>query len=209
MLAHVVSSALLALVSNYVGGLSRGAAVDPRLLNTLEYLIKLLEPPLPPSTSSANSTPARLPPTSITQTVVTAHLTPIIIATVAVGWTPTAAPPTFSSLRAQLIRALDSLPATNAMASLGTALKMLQTGRTKKPPRGWLRPWPGYIEPSIGMLMSAQLQRPGGVKAVMENVFGEASNMLGPEGVDGPKLDQIAGVLSRVPRNVAPEVCIA
>jgi len=94
------------------------------------------------------------------------------------------------------------------MASLGTALKLLQSGKSKKQaPRGWVRPWPGYVEGAIGTLMSGQVQRSGGVKAVMENVFGEASNMLGPEGVDGPKLDQIAGVLSRVPRNVAPEVC--
>lgn len=207
MLSHVVSSALLTLVSTYTAGLPRTAAnCDPRLQLALHSLLKLIEAPQPPASSSTSTAlGAPLPPTAITQTIISSHLTPIIIGTVAVGWTPTSPPAAYAPLRAELLRILEGLPPTQAMASLGRSLKLLQSGK-KKAPRGWVRSWPAYVEGAIGTLMSAQVQRPGGVKAVMENVFGEASNMLGPEGVDGPKLDQIAGVLSRVPRNVAPEV---
>lgn len=82
---------------------------------------------------------------------------------------------------------------------------MIQAGK-KSPPKAWTRVWPAYVESAIGVLLSAQVQRPGGVRAVMENVFGEAANMTGPEGVEGPKLDHIANVLSRVPKNVTPDV---
>lgn len=205
MLAHVVSSALLTFVSAYVSGLPSRAPVDPRLLTMLSTLIQLVASPQPPAGGSNASAP--LPPTAITQTIITAHLTPLLIAAVMAGWTPTAPPATFASIRASLLTALAGLPATQALASLGTSLKLLQSGRKSKP-RGWVRSWPPYADGALGTLMSGQMQRPGGVKAVMENVFGEAANLLGPEGVDGSKLDQIAGVLSRVPRNVAPEVYI-
>lgn len=91
------------------------------------------------------------------------------------------------------------------MATLSTALKIVQGGK-RKPPRGWSRTWPQYVENTISTQLSAQVLKPGGVKAVMENIFGEAGNIAGPEAIDGPKLDQISGLLSRVPKTTTPEV---
>lgn len=96
------------------------------------------------------------------------------------------------------------------MASLGTSLKIVQASKKagKTTPTRSQIIWPGYVAGAVSTLMSAQVQRSGGVKAVMENVFGEAGNMAGPEAVEGQKLDQVAELLARVPKNVPEQVCL-
>ncbi|KAL1405390.1 hypothetical protein Q8F55_009021 [Vanrija albida] len=204
MLSHAVASLLLPLTLAYVVGLPRRAPLDPRLPAAAGDLLSLLESPAPPADGSG----ARVThSTAITLALAHSHLPPLVLAAVTLGWTPTAPPPTHAALRAKLVSALAGFAPSQAMAALSGALQTIQEGK-RKPPRGWTRVWPAYVEGAIGTLLSGQMQRPGGVRAVMENVFGEAGNMAGPEAVEGSKLDRIAGLLSRVPKSTPPEVYI-
>lgn len=67
------------------------------------------------------------------------------------------------------------------MSALGAVMKLqikLPKDRMKgKDAKGWTRDWPGYVMDVAGGMMSAQVRRPGGVRAVMENVLGEAANL--------------------------------
>lgn len=132
------------------------------------------------------------------------HLTPIVLATVTLAWTPTVAPPTYAAVRSQLLAVMAELSPTQALGALGTALKFVQAGKTR-PPKAWVRRYPTYVEGALSSLMSGQLQRPGGVRGIIENVLGEAGNMAGPEAVDAQKLDQVTGLLARAPRGVPEE----
>ncbi|CAK9786131.1 hypothetical protein CC85DRAFT_257343 [Cutaneotrichosporon oleaginosum] len=201
LLQHALVSYLLPLVLAYVAGLRERKAVDPCLSEAVSTFLGLTDTPSPPSGGST-----RIPHTSITQSILSSHLPPLMLAGIVVGWTPSAPPATYSALRAQLLHTLSELSPTQAMGALSTALKIVGAGKTR-PPKGWTRTWPAYVEGTLGTLLSNQVLRPGGVKAVMENVFGEVGNMAG-EGVDGPKLDRIAGLLSRVPRSSSPETYI-
>lgn len=203
MLSHAVASLLLPLTLAYVVGLPRRAAVDPRLPAAVNDLLSLLETPSPPAGGSSSARAKHS--TAITLALAHSHIAPLTLAAVTLGWTPTVPPPTHAALRSRLVSAISAFPPAQAMASLSAALQTIQAGK-RKPPRGWARVWPAYVEGAIGTLLSGQVQRPGGVRAVMENVFGEAGNMLGPEAVEGSKLDQIAGLLSRVPKSVPAEV---
>lgn len=165
----------------------------------MSAFLALADTPAPPTGGSAT----RIPHTSITQTLLSSHLPAVVLASVTVGWTPTTPPATYAHIRTQLLQTLGTLSPTQAMGALSTALKIVQAGKNK-PLKGWTRTWPAFVEGSLGTLLSNQVLRPGGVRAVMENVFGEAGNMAGPEAVEGVKLDQIAGLLSRVPRSSTP-----
>ncbi|TXT03818.1 hypothetical protein VHUM_04339 [Vanrija humicola] len=204
MLSHAVASLLLPLTLAYVIGLPQRAALDPRLPAAVNDLLSLLETPAPP----AGGSHARVAhSTAITLALAHSQLAPLVLAAVTLGWTPTVPPPTHAALRSRFVSALASFAPSQAMSALSAALQTIQAGK-RKPPRGWARVWPAYVEGAIGTLLSGQVQRPGGVRAVMENVFGEAGNMAGPEAVEGSKLDQIAGLLSRVPKSVPAEVYI-
>lgn len=207
MLQHAVVSYLLPLTLAYVAGLPSGASVDPRLPAALATFFDLTKTPLPPPSASSSSSTSRVTPvTAVTQTVITSHLPAITLATITVAWTPTVPPATHAALRSQLMAVLNNtLSPTQAMGTLSTALKIVQGGK-RRPPKGWTRTWPPYVESTIGTLLSNQVLKPGGVKALMENVFGEAVNIAGPEAVDGPKLEQISSLLCRVPRSTTPEV---
>ncbi|BEJ07469.1 hypothetical protein CcaverHIS641_0407380 [Cutaneotrichosporon cavernicola] len=202
LLQHALVSYLLPLTLAYVAGLRSRAAVDARLPAAVSTFLSLTDTPSPPSGGST-----RIPLTNITQSILSSNLPPLMLAAIAVGWTPSAPPATYSGLRAQLLHALSALSPTQAMGALSTALKIVGAGKSR-PPKGWTRTWPAYVEGTLGTLLSNQVLRVGGVKAVMENVFGEVGNMSG-EGVDGPKLDRIAGLLSRIPRNSSAETYIA
>jgi hypothetical protein len=201
LLQHALVSYLLPLVLAYVAGLRSRAPVDPRLPAAVSIFLALTDMPSPPSGGST-----RIPHTSITQSILSSHLPPLMLAGIAVGWTPSAPPATYAGLRGQLLHTLSALSPTQAMGALSTALKIVGAGKSR-PPKGWTRTWPSYVEGTLGTLLSNQVLRPGGVKAVMENVFGEVGNMSG-EGVDGPKLDRIAGLLTRVPRSASAETYI-
>lgn len=203
MFQHAVVSFLLPLTLAYVAGLSQGrnAVLDSRLPVALHAFLSLTESQSPPSGSST----AHAPVTVVTQTLVTSHLPAVLLATITVAWTPTVPPSTHAALRSRLMAALATLSPTQAMGVLSGALKIVQGGK-RRPPKGWTRTWPSYVESAIGTLLSSQVLKPGGVKAVMENVFGEAANMAGPEAVEGPKLDQISSLLCRVPKTTTAEV---
>lgn len=203
MLQHALVSYLLPLTLAYVAGLPSRTPADPRLPAAVSAFLALAETPAPPTGGSATRTPH----STITQTLLSSHLPPLMLASITVGWTPTAPPATYASVRSQLLTTLSLLSPTQAMGALSTALKIVQAGK-RKAPKGWTRTWPAFVEGTLGTLLSNQVMRPGGVRAVMENVFGEAGNMGGPEAVDGLKLDQIAGLLSRVPRSSTPEAYI-
>lgn len=203
LLQHALVSYLLPLTLSYVAGLRSRTPADLRLPEAVTTFLSLAETAAPPTGGSSSRTPH----STITQTLLSTHLPPLMLASITVGWTPTAPPATYAAVRTQLLHTLASLSPTQAMGALSTALKIVQAGKMKAP-KGWTRTWPSYVEGTLGTLLSNQVMRPGGVRAVMENVFGEAGNMGGPEAVDGPKLDQIAGLLSRVPRTCTPKAYI-
>ncbi|GMK57294.1 hypothetical protein CspeluHIS016_0401280 [Cutaneotrichosporon spelunceum] len=201
LLQHALVSYLLPLTLAYVAGLRSRAPVDAHLPAAVSTFLALTDTPSPPSGGST-----RIPHTSITQSILSSHLPPLMLAAIAVAWTPSSPPNIYANLRSQFLQTLSALSPTQAMGALSTALKIVSAGKSR-PPKGWTRTWPAYVEGTLGTLLSNQVLRVGGVKAVMENVFGEVGNMSG-EGVDGPKLDRIAGLLSRVPRSSSAETYI-
>lgn len=203
LLAHAVASYLLSLTVEYIAGLSQRASTNPAFPEAIHTLLGLLvvKPPPGASSSSTQSHPTT-PPTTITSTLISVHPTPIVLATVTLAWTPTVPPPTYAGVRSQLLSVLAELSPTQALGALGTALKFVQAGKTR-PPKAWIRRYPAYVEGALSSLMSGQLQRPGGVRGIIENVLGEAGNMVGPEAVDAQKLDQVVGLLARAPRGVS------
>lgn len=201
LLAHAVASYLLSLTTEYIAGLPSRAPANPAFPECVQTLLGLLvvKPP-PGASSSSHSTP----PTTITTTLISVHLTPIVLASVTLAWTPTVPPPTYAAIRTQLLSVLGELSPTQSLGALGTALKFVQAGKNR-PPKAWVRRYPAYVEGALSALMSGQLQRPGGVRGIIENVLGEAGNMVGPEAVDAQKLDQVVGLLARAPRGVPEE----
>jgi hypothetical protein len=116
-----------------------------------------------------------LPYTPITQTLLSAHLSPIFLATVLLAYTPSTPPPVHADLRSSFLETLNGISPTQALGALGGAMQLVQGGK-QGPGNGWKRRWPDYVEATVSGMMSAQVRRPGGVKAVIENVFGEEGN---------------------------------
>lgn len=203
LLAHAVASYLLSLTTEYIAGLPSRAPTNPAFPECVQTLLGLLVVKPPPGASSSSSSHST-PPTTITTTLISVHLTPIVLASMTLAWTPTVPPPTYAPIRTQLLSVLAELSPTQSLGALGTALKFVQAGKTR-PPKAWIRRYPAYVESALSALMSGQLQRPGGVRGIIENVLGEAGNMVGPEAVDAQKLDQIVGLLARPPRGVPEE----
>ncbi|KAL7421953.1 hypothetical protein Q5752_003725 [Cryptotrichosporon argae] len=200
LLSHSIASCLLPLTTAYVASLnarSIQSTASSELDTTLRRLFALVETPAAPAAGPSSQPATAIPPTLITQTLTSAHLPPVLLSAFVLGWTPSVAPPTYAALRGTVTRALAALSPTQAVWALGAALRLVQTGRRREP-RGWMRPWPAYVEPAISALMSAQLARPGGVRALMDNVLGEAT--AGEQAADTQKLEHIAAVLSRPPR---------
>jgi hypothetical protein len=70
------------------------------------------------------------------------------------------------------------------ISTLGTAIRL--KGKSDDKEAGleeWKRDWPGYVQNRLGWLMSCQVRRPGGIKAIMENVFGENAVLQGGKGM--------------------------
>jgi hypothetical protein len=91
------------------------------------------------------------------------------------AYTPSTPPPVHAGLRTTLLETVNGLSPTQSLGALGGAMQVVQGGK-KGPGKGWKRRWPDYAEGSLSGMMSAQVRRPGGVKAVIENVFGEEGN---------------------------------
>ncbi|KAK4683728.1 hypothetical protein P7C73_g6500, partial [Tremellales sp. Uapishka_1] len=208
LLSHTMASYLLpqsvAYLDRIAAQTSPAATSLAAALVQIHHLLHIVPPPV--SSGPSKGFPSL--PTIITQTLLTSHLAPIILSTVLLSYTPTTPPAVHAGLRKTLLAVLASLPPTQSIASLGAVLRLLQLSKNGSA-RGWMRKWPGYIGDAVGALMSAQMRRTGGVRALMENMFGEAGNLSDGDAAEGEKLDRVAGVLSKIPKNTSVEAYLS
>jgi hypothetical protein len=79
-------------------------------------------------------------------------------------------------MRSKLIKLLNEAGPGQSMAILSGSTRAIRTSAKSG------RRFPAYVEKTIGMLLSRQLVAPGGVRGLMDNVFGERT---GQEAVAG------------------------
>lgn len=193
LLSHSIASYLLPQAIAYHQALpSPSEPQTTRFSNTLESILGLMVVVQPPDDKVSEAGPSSLqrqrpalPATFITHTLLFAHLPPVLLSIILLAYTPTTPPSIHAILRASFLKVLATLSPTQCIAAFGATLKLRARVKRSAPGRdqqGWHRNWPGYVYDVSGGMMSSQVRRPGGVKAVMENVFGEAANLSDQSG---------------------------
>lgn len=174
LLNHCIASYLLPQAIEHLSHLQGGTGDSVDFQNTIICLFDLIRPSI--RSDLDESTSRHEPPTVVSQTIINAHLPPIILSAILLAYTPTAPPQKYARLRSKLQEVVRWISPTQALSTLGAVLRMCQHGQ-KAQPRGWSRKWPSYVIDSVTSFMTYQMERPGGIRAVMENTFGEAGNL--------------------------------
>lgn len=158
----MIAQYLLVLTTTYL----QTATVPPFLSSIILGMIQLA------------TFPVSTPPTILTQ-LTQPHLSTTTLCSITLGWTPSNPPHLFGYLRSKIIKLLNEAGPGQAMAILSGATRAIRTSLKAG------RKFPVYVERTIGMLLSRQLVAPGGVRGLMDNVFGERT---GQEAVAGQSL---------------------
>jgi hypothetical protein len=148
------------------------------LRDELEYanrsLLLLLFTTPPPVTAPGPSTTPNLPPTVIAQTLVAKHLPCVYLSATLLAYAPTIERPVYRVLRSDLSRTWHKLPPALVISTLGSAIRLRQVKAVSAENKtGWSRKWPTYVPGRLGWQMAAVVRAPGGIRAIMENIFGE------------------------------------
>ncbi|KAF9247101.1 hypothetical protein BU15DRAFT_69941 [Melanogaster broomeanus] len=137
---------------------------------------------------------ASLPQTYITTTILSRHMSGLLKASMALGWLPRSLSsedtPTVDSLRPPVLRLLEILPLPQVMTDLGAILSSMP-------------PPPSHVRRLCSSLLSKNLLRTGGIRALYAAVFGEQD---GPEDPQLEKYEHAGRVLKSVPSGMKPEV---
>lgn len=149
----------------------------------IESYLDILTTRHPPSPPVGPSTRSSLPPTVVTQSM-SKHLAYVIISTILLSYTPTIPPEVNGPLRRQLATVLGGFPPSRTIQEVSAALAHWQKGSTgpKSPPVTFSCKWPVYVKDSLAGLMAHEVRRPGGLRGLMLNLFGENAVMQGATG---------------------------
>ncbi|KAK8864164.1 hypothetical protein IAR55_001410 [Kwoniella newhampshirensis] len=207
MVSHVTFSYLLSLTIEYARSLPHidPSTADP-LSSGIETLLGILRSPSPPRPAAGPSSQSPIPPTIVTENIISSHLMPVFLATVILAYTPSSPPEKNAHLRKAFNGVLMDMTPGYAISTLVNVLKLLIQGRNPGvKPNGWVREWPKYPDSIVNGILTFQTRRPGGVRGLMENVLGESAKTDNFASVDGKKLDHIFNLLVRIPRESTEE----
>ncbi|KAI9639557.1 uncharacterized protein MKK02DRAFT_39872 [Dioszegia hungarica] len=209
------SLSLLSTCSNrYLASLHSSGATspnaDPPLKAILVALLSLLRP-TPPPPSPGPSAPRHLPPTTITQLLITSHLPAILLSAVTLGYTPSVRPEVHVDVRRSFLATLATLPPSQALlalsGSLGLTAKPSRISSTADPSSTTFisgPAYPAYISSTIRKQLSAQLLRPTGPRGLLLSLFGERA-LSDAEPVEEKKVQHAIETLRRIPGGVEEE----
>ncbi|KAF9222024.1 hypothetical protein BS17DRAFT_784322 [Gyrodon lividus] len=134
-----------------------------------------------------------VPQTLITTTILNRHMSELLKASMTLGWLPKSLSsedtPTVDSLRPSALRLLEFLPLSQVMTDLGALLSSMP-------------PPPAHVRRLCSSILSKNLLRPGGVRALYAAVFGEEE---GPENPQLEKYEHSGLILKSVPAGMKPE----
>lgn len=173
--SHVIDFLLLPLSIEF-HETSPDATEDLRddLESANRSLLLLLLTLQPPATAPGPSTRPNLPPTVIAQTLVAKHLPYIYLSATLLAYAPTIERPVYRDMRTDLSRTWHRLPPSVVISALGSAIRLRQVKPISEGTKsGWIRNWPTYVPGRLGWQMAAVVRAPGGIRAIMENIFGE------------------------------------
>ncbi|WWD17535.1 hypothetical protein CI109_101976 [Kwoniella shandongensis] len=207
MVSHTTFSYLLPLTSNYARSLpDYDPTTAATLSSVIESLLDLLRTASPPRPAAGPSSQSPIPPTAITENLISSHLMPIFLSTVILAYTPSTPSEKYSNLRKSFLHVLMGMTPGFAISTLVNVLKLLTQGRRQGvKPNGWVREWPKYPDGFVNGLLTSQMRRPGGVRGLMENVLGETAKTDDIASIDGKRLDHIFNLLVRIPRESTSE----
>jgi hypothetical protein len=154
-----------------------------QLKNTIRTLLSLMNTSPPPASSAGPSTRPNLPPTVVGQVITIKHLPYIYLSATLLAYAPTFPGPAHQGLRTQLLQSWQRLAPTVVISAIGTAIRLQNGKGPDMETEGWNRTWPTYVPGRLGWQMSAVVRRPGGIKAIMENIFGENAVLQGGRGM--------------------------
>jgi len=137
----------------------------------------------PPASSAGPSTRPNLPPTVIGQVLTIKHLPQIYLSATLLAYAPTIPGAVHQDTRTILLRSRQRLAPTVVISAIGTAIRLSNSKADDTGVEGWNRNWPTYVPNRLGWQMSAVVRRPGGIRAIMENIFGENAVLQGGRGM--------------------------
>ncbi|KIJ70504.1 hypothetical protein HYDPIDRAFT_143972 [Hydnomerulius pinastri MD-312] len=134
-----------------------------------------------------------LPQTLITTTILNRHTVGLLKVSMALGWLPKSLSsedsPTVDSLRPPVLRLLEFLPLSQVMTDLGAILSSSPS-------------LPAHVRKLCSSLLSKNLLRPEGIRALFTAVFGEQE---GPEDPQLEKYEHVSRILKSVPAGMKHE----
>lgn len=134
----------------------------------------------PPSPPVGPSTRTSLPHTVITISM-TKHIGPVFLSAILLAYTPTCPPEVHAGLRKQMMGVFGEIPPSTTVPQMSAALAFYEKGKNLPQARSdsWICKWPVYMRNSITNMMAQQLQRPGGITALMAYLYGETAHLQG------------------------------
>lgn len=150
------------------------------LKNTLTSFLDIMTTHHPPSPPAGPSTRTPLSHTPIAVSMIK-HLPFVAISAVLLAYTPTCRPDVHADLRKQFLGTLNEFPPSTTIPQLNGALAHYEKGKNSRPGTndGWMCRWPVYMRSHIINATTAQIGRPGGIKALMGYLLGEAASLRG------------------------------
>jgi hypothetical protein len=155
--------------------------LQTQLKGTISTLLRLMYPsPSPePESSAGPSTRANIPPTAVGQVIVLKHLPYLYLSATLLAYDPTIPREEHEDLRRQLMT--QYLNSSFLISAIGTALQISKGGGGDTD-KGWRLDWPAHVPSRLGFLLAAEVRRPRGSIAIMENILGENAVLEGGRG---------------------------
>ena len=123
-----------------------------------------------PESSAGPSTRSNIPPTAVGQVIILKHLPYLYLSATLLAYDPTISREEHEDLRGQLMT--QYLNSSFLISAIGAAIQISKGGGDESD-KGWRMDWPAHVPSRLGFLLAAEVRRPGGTIAIMENILGE------------------------------------
>ena len=139
-----------------------------------------------PESSAGSSTRSNIPPTAVGRVIILKHLPYLYLSATLLAYDPTIRREEHEDLRGQLMT--QYLNASFLISAIGSALQ-ISKGKGVESDQGWRMDWPTHVPNRLGFLLAAEVRRPRGSIAIMENILGENAVLEGGRGTSIKPID--------------------